>query len=69
MVWRHRATVELWGRAPRTVSRKASTGATVPTFHLERSPLNLAASMNCDGAGARAAVSEEAAPAAAQGLR
>ena len=56
------------GRATRTISMRPYL-CVLATFHLEMSALNLAASWNCDGAGARAAVSEEAAAAAAKGLR
>ena len=69
MVLRHRAKVELWGRAPRTMSETSAPSA---TSHLERSASNEVAAMNCDAAGAHAVVSErasEAAPAAARGLR
>ena len=55
MVWRHRATVELWGRAPRTMS---VTSAPTATVHLERSASNKVAPWNCDAAGAHAVVSE-----------
>ena len=66
MVWRHGAKVELCGRAPRTMSLTAAPSA---TSHLERSASNEDAPLNCGAAGVHAAVSEEAAPAAAWGLR
>ena len=43
------------GRAARTMVRKFVPWA---TFHLERSASNELASVNCDAAGVRAAVSE-----------
>ena len=55
MRWQQEATMKPRGRAARTMY---STFDPLATFHLERSALNELARLNCEVAGARAAVSE-----------